>query len=153
MLRLSRMTDYGAVVLSRLAEEGQGAVLAAPVLARELGIPEPTVGKLLKALAGAGLVASHRGTHGGYALSRAPEAITVGEIIAALEGPVALVLCLDGAAGTCGVEAQCPIRGRWDSVNQSLQGVLESVSLADMVTEKAPLPVAARRATVLAAAE
>lgn len=152
MLKLSRMTDYGAVVLSRLAEEDAGAVLAAPALARELGIPEPTVGKLLKALAAAGLVNSHRGTHGGYALSRAPEAITVGEIIAALEGPVALVLCLEGAEGACGVEAHCPMRGRWDSVNRTLQSVFESVSLADMVTQQVP-PHAAVSSVAAVAAE
>ena len=144
MLRLSRMTDYGAVLLARLAEDRRGMVRTAPDLARMTGLPEPTVGKLLKTMAREGLVTSHRGARGGYALARRPEAISMGEIIAALEGPVALALCVDGTAGACGVEESCPIRGRWDPVNDALRDVLDNISLAH-VAARTPGSVRASR--------
>lgn len=147
MFRLSRMTDYGAVVLSRLAEQERGAVCTAPDLARMTSLPEPTVAKLLRTMAQEGLVMSHRGAQGGYALSRGPEAISVGQIVAAFEGPLSVALCVDGAVGACGVEQSCPIRGRWDSVNNALRDVLDRVSLAHMVarepaTALSPVPAA-----------
>src|ERR1700733_1381049 len=97
MLRLSRLTDYAVVVLVRLSA-AQG-VATSPVIASSIGIPEPTVAKVLKALAGQGLVTSTRGAHGGYRLGRPLSQIAVSEVIMGIDGPIALTSCVDGGVG------------------------------------------------------
>lgn len=124
------MTDYGVVVMAQLAQ-ARDAVVTAPDLASAAGLPAPTVAKILKRMARGGLVTSQRGIHGGYALSRAADEISVADIIAALEGPVAVTACVDGAVG-CTVESLCPIRGCWDRVNAAVNRTLESMSLAEI---------------------
>jgi FeS assembly SUF system regulator len=130
VLRLSRMTDYAVVALSRL---GAGdAVRTAPELAAETGLAEPTVSKVLKLLGQAGLVDGLRGARGGYRLARPLSAVTLAEVIVAIEGPIALTACVDGATGACETEAICPIRGRWDPVNDAIRGALSAVTIADL---------------------
>ncbi len=139
MLRISRMTDYAVVVLVQL---GRGPeVQTASGIAAATGVPEPTVAKLLKALATAGLAASLRGARGGYRLTRPLDAISIAEVIAALEGPIALTACVEGSAVTCGQVECCPMGGRWSEVNAALRGALEGISLAAMAE-------GAQRATV-----
>ena len=94
MLRLSRLTDYAVVVLVRLSA-AQG-VATSPGIAASIGIPEPTVAKVLKTLAGQGFVTSTRGAHGGYRLGRPLSQIAVSEVIVAIDGPIALTSCVDG---------------------------------------------------------
>lgn len=139
MLRLSKMNDYAVVVLGRLAAR-PGCQSSAVELAETTGLPLATVSQVMKRLAHAGLVVSHRGARGGYALAREPRAISVAEIIGALEGPVALTACVDGAEGGCGVESLCPMRGSWDMVNGAIRTALEAVSLADMLAPMNPYP-------------
>jgi FeS assembly SUF system regulator len=129
VIRLNRMTDYAVVVLGRMGREG---VVSVGQLAQESRVPQPTVAKLLKQLAQAGIVVSQRGAAGGYALARAAESITVADVIAALEGPISLTACVDGAEGHCEVERLCPMRGNWDRVNRAIRAALESVTIADM---------------------
>ncbi|HET6185162.1 MAG TPA: SUF system Fe-S cluster assembly regulator [Acetobacteraceae bacterium] len=136
MLRLSKLTDYAVVVLVRLAR-GQG-VQTSPGIAAATGIPEPTVAKVLKALAAAGLVLSQRGARGGYRLARSLGAIGVAEVIAAIEGPIALTACVDGAVGNCEAERLCPVRGRWDPVNEAIQQALACITVADMDEASVP---------------
>ena len=131
MLRLSRMTDFGVVVLSQMAL-AQEMLLTAAQLAEATGLPMPSVSKVLKLLASSHLVTSHRGLNGGYVLARPADEITVEEIISALEGPVALTACVDGATGHCGVETMCPIRGRWDKVNTAIRSALDAITLAEI---------------------
>lgn len=131
MLRLNRITDYAVVVLSQMARE-PGRLVTAPQLAQDTAVPLPTVSKLLKDLAKEGVLASHRGVHGGYALAAAPEAVTMLQIIRALEGPVSLTACVDGAEGDCNVESLCPMRGNWDRVNRAIRDALSGVTLAEM---------------------
>src|SRR5271154_2961011 len=97
MLRLSRLTDYAVVVLVRLSVV-QG-VATSPGIAGSIGIPEPTVAKVLKALAGQGLVTSTRGAHGGYRLGRPLSQIAISEGIVAIDGPIALTARVDGGEG------------------------------------------------------
>jgi FeS assembly SUF system regulator len=139
MIKLSRMTDYAVVVLARMARDGghDGAVNGAvvqtvPQLAERTGVPAPTVAKLMKLLVPAGLTESHRGAAGGYTLARAPEDISIADIIGAVDGPIALTACVDGAEGHCGVESLCAMRGNWDKVNRAVRRALEEVSLAEM---------------------
>lgn len=132
MLKLGRMIDYGVVILSQMAHH-RDDLITAPDLAEATGLPSPTVSKILKSLAHSDLVTSHRGVHGGYTLSRAPEAISVAAILEALEGPVALTACVEGSEDHCNVASLCPIRGGWEKVNDAIRAALQAVSLADLV--------------------
>jgi FeS assembly SUF system regulator len=131
MLRLSKLTDYAVVVLVRLSS-GFDGVQTSPGIAAATGIPEPTVAKVLKSLAAAGLVASQRGARGGYRPVRALSAIPVADVIAAVDGPIALTACVEGSSGGCESEHLCPMRGRWDPVNDAIKHALSEISLADM---------------------
>ncbi|MFQ5775391.1 MAG: SUF system Fe-S cluster assembly regulator [Kiloniellaceae bacterium] len=135
MLRLNRLTDYAVVVMSQMAHNPE-EVWTAPQIAQDTGVPLPTVAKLLNALVHEHLITSHRGAAGGYTLNRPAVDISVAEIIQALEGPIALTACVDGAAGGCEVESLCPMRGNWDKVNRAIRGALARLTLADM----APTP-------------
>jgi len=130
VLRLSKLTDYAVVVLSRL--EAEGGVQTAPGLAASTGIAEPTVAKVLKTLGHAGLVEGLRGARGGYRLSRPLADLPLSDVIVAIDGPIALTACVDGATGNCEAETLCPVRGRWDPVNQAIRAALSAISLADL---------------------
>lgn len=132
MLRLSRLTDYAVVVLSQMADR-QGDVLTAVDLADATALPQPTVAKVLKLLARHDVVESRRGTQGGYVLDRPPGAVSVAEIITAIDGPVALTACVDDAEGNCTVEQLCPLRGRWDKLNTAVQQAFSAVTLAEIL--------------------
>ena len=127
MLRLSKLTDYAVVVLVRLSQSG--SVQTSPGIAAGIGIPEPTVAKVLKALAGSGLVASQRGARGGYRLLRP---------LAAIDGPIALTACVEGSLTVCETSRLCPVAGRWDPVNEAIQSALASITLADMQESSIP---------------
>ena len=135
MLRLSKLTDYAVVVLIRLGEADRvtrDCVQTSPGLSAGTGVPEPTVAKVLKALASAGLVASQRGARGGYRLGRPLSAISVADVISAVDGPIALTACVEGSTTCCDVSSMCAVRGRWDLVNGAIQASLSSITLADM---------------------
>jgi FeS assembly SUF system regulator len=130
MIRLSKLTDYAVVVLVRLA--GGTEVQTSPGIAASTGIPEPTVAKVLKTLSAGGLVTSQRGARGGYRLVRPLESIPVSEVIAAIDGPIALAACVDGSPTECESQGLCPMRGRWDPVNDAIQRALSGITLAEM---------------------
>lgn len=135
MLRVSKLTDYAVVVLVRLSADSASAeapVQTSPAIASATGVPEPTVAKVLKALSTAGLVLSQRGARGGYRLIRPLETITVADVIAAIDGPIALTACVDGSSSGCEVHDLCAVKGRWDLVNDAIRQSLTSISLADM---------------------
>ena len=136
MLRLSKLTDYAVVVLVRLA--GAPGVQTSPGIAATTGIPEPTVAKVLKTLAARGLVGSQRGARGGYRLLRPLTAIPVADVIAAIDGPIALAACVDGSPTECESQRLCPIRGRWDPVNDAIHQALSAITLADMQAAAIP---------------
>lgn len=136
MLRLSKLTDYAVVVLVRLSDTD--GVQTSPGIAATTGIPEPTVAKVLKTLAAGGLVASQRGARGGYRLLRPLAAIPVSDVISAIDGPIALAACVDGSTSECESQGLCPVRGRWDPVNEAIHQALSSITLADM--QEATIP-------------
>lgn len=140
MLRLSKLTDYAVVVLVRLSQAD--GVQTSPCIAGATGIPEPTVAKVLKALTAAGLVTSQRGARGGYRLMRALAAIPIADVITAVDGPIALAACVEGSAIGCESQGLCPVRGRWDPVNEAIHQALSAITLADM--QEATLPPAFR---------
>ncbi len=132
MLRISKLTDYGILLLVELARESGGAHQNARELAERTGLPQPAVSKMLKTLSGSELLTSQRGSKGGYALARAPQEVSVAEIIRALEGPIALMECVAGP-GHCEQESHCDLRDPWQRINQAVQDTLERVTLAELV--------------------
>jgi FeS assembly SUF system regulator len=132
MIRLSKLTDYAIVVMSEMGRRPDATHTVAQ-LADRTGVPAPTVAKLMKSLTPAGLMRSQRGASGGYVLALAPAEITVADIVTALDGPIALTACVDGADDSCGVETLCPMRGGWEKINSAIRAALESVTLADMM--------------------
>ncbi len=130
MLRLSKLTDYATVVMTALAQHPQ-TVLTASEIARRTHIGEPTVRKTLKQLAGHELLVSQRGAHGGYRLARAPAEISVADIIAAIEGPLALTECAQ-AESHCAIQNLCALRGHWQVINSAIADTLRRLSLSDM---------------------
>lgn len=144
MLRVTKLTDYATVVLTVLAARPD-VVLSATELAERAGLEVPTVSKLLKPLAQAGLVEGFRGAHGGYRLSRPAAAISLVEIVEAMEGPLAMTECsLDH--GDCGISQQCGVRGNWRRINDVVASALRNVSLAQMLGDvPPPQPESSRR--------
>jgi FeS assembly SUF system regulator len=132
MFRLSKLTDYAAVVLGRLSTGHD--VQTAPYIAGATGIPEPTVSKVLKLLALAGLVSSMRGSRGGYKLARALTSISICDLIEAMEGPIALTACVEGSVSECDCRCQCDLHRRWDQVNDSVRSALTGICLSDLMT-------------------
>jgi FeS assembly SUF system regulator len=130
MFKLGKLTDYGTVVMTALAAKPE-ALRNAHELAAETRVAAPTVSKLLKQLVKSGLVESIRGAHGGYRLARGPERITVADVVAALEGPIAVTEC-SGHGGGCSIESHCGVRGNWKLINGAILQALESVTLAQM---------------------
>ncbi len=131
MIRLSRLTDYGIVLMSHLAGFGDGEPHNAREIAAEARLPQPVVGKLLKTLAREGLLKSHRGAKGGYSLARRPEEISTAEMITAREGPIGLTECTVHP-GECAQEPSCHVREPWQRINEVVRGALSDVSLADL---------------------
>lgn len=136
MIRLSRLADYGLVLMGRMAMQ-PATVHTAVGLAEDTQLPMPTVAKLLVRLTQSGLLISHRGAKGGYELARAPSAIAVAEIVVAVDGPIALTQCLEHGPGNCDVEPICPTRRGWNRLNDAVKRALADVSLAELTQ---PLP-------------
>ncbi len=130
MIRITKQTDYGIVLLNHLATH-RDRQYNAPDLALETHLPLPMVSKILKLLAREGLLVSHRGVKGGYGLARVPEAITMAEIIVALEGPIAITECID-LSGDCFHEQACQVRSNWQRINEALRTALQGITLAEM---------------------
>jgi FeS assembly SUF system regulator len=140
MLRISRLTDYGTMVLAELAAS-RPDLRSAGQVAESTRIGHPTVSKLLKSLARAGLVTSERGAHGGYTLSRDAARITAADIIDALEGPLSITEC-SATDGQCDFEAWCHVGTAWQQINERIRTALREVSLADLCKSQ-PVPAEA----------
>lgn len=138
MLRMSKLTDYGTVVLAHLAANESRCLSAADV-ADASGIAVPTVSKLLKALAKAELVHSTRGVRGGYRLARKPQQISAAEVIDALEGPVSITEC-SASNSHCDYEPTCNVGGAWQRINLAIRRALDDISLADLQRVNSPVP-------------
>jgi FeS assembly SUF system regulator len=142
MLRVSKLTDYATEVMTALAA-APARVHSAQDLAERVRLEVPTVSKLLKQLAGAELIESFRGVNGGYRLARAPERISIADIVTAMEGPIGMTEC-SAQAGLCDHESHCGVRVNWQRINQAIAGALENVTLADMLKpapKRAPIPL------------
>lgn len=134
MLRVSKLADYGIVLMCALAVEFQGlkGLKSARALAQAVNIPEATVGKLLKLMVKAGLASSVRGAEGGYALACRPEAMSLRQIIAAVEGEPALTACCVDM-NLCAQSSLCDVKDNWQVINGVVLSILDNVSLSEMI--------------------
>lgn len=132
MIKVSKLADYAVVVMAALSEKKEARAASSAIAART-HLPEPTVSKVLKLLAKAGIVQSVRGAGGGYRLKAPPETISVAEIVTAVDGPIALTACVEASKEPCSYASGCPVHGRWEQVNRAVKTALEEVSLADMI--------------------
>lgn len=131
MLRISKLTDYAMVIMSYLALD-PAAIASAAQITREVHLSLPTVSKILKILCDAELVASFRGTGGGYQLSRPAHAITVADVVVAIEGKLAMTeCCLSGK--TCALDSLCSIKDNWQVINKVILTALAGLTLKDMM--------------------
>lgn len=136
MFRMSKLTDYGTVVMTYMAREPE-KVHSAHEIAAQIKVGLPTVSKVLKLLARGQLLTSHRGTKGGYSLARGPGDISIVQIIDALEGPVGLTEC-SSAPGLCVQESSCSVRVNWLRINEAIREALDTVTLAEMMHPPVP---------------
>ena len=139
MIRLSRLADYGIVILTHLGSE-PGVTMTTRQLARASHLAEPTVAKVARGLRRGGLLASQRGLRGGYSLARPADQITVVDVIDALDGPISMTTCSASAGEPCGLERTCPVRRQWQQINDTIVGALRRLTLHQM---RGPLPQAA----------
>ena len=124
------MADYAVVTMSAAARHCGGARVSAAQLAQETGLPAPTVQKLVSRLTAAGLLRSIRGAGGGLQLARPAAAISLADIVEAVEGPIALTACVEQGRHDCALERSCSVRPHWTVVNEALRGALAQVPLS-----------------------
>lgn len=137
LIRLSKLADYGIVMMTHMARD-PGRQQTAPEIAARSHLPLPMASKILKGLAHAGVLASHRGAKGGYGLARPAHQISVADVIVALEGPIALTACIEHAPGECDIEALCPARANWQRINRAIREALEGITLLEMAQTVPP---------------
>lgn len=145
MLALTKKTGYALVAMGHLAQMGEGELASARQIAAELDVPVAPLMNVLKELAAAGYIESIRGVRGGYRLACDPKAVSLADVIAALEGPVRLAECLVGQAGREGecsraLMAKCQVGGPLHRVQRKLSDFLKRVSLAEIVSPAPSLP-------------
>ena len=133
-MRLSSMADYAVVTMSAAARHCGGTRVNAAQLAAETGLPVPTVQKLVSKLTSAGLLRSSRGIGGGLKLARPAAAITLADIIEAVEGPIALTMCSDGVNHACVLDAHCRVKPHMGVVGRAVRGALGAVSLTELAS-------------------
>jgi FeS assembly SUF system regulator len=133
MIVLSKLADYGVIVATHLAAGPDERQMTAAALAKEARLPRATVAKVLKALAHAGIVTGERGAAGGYRLARAPTAISIAEVVAAIDGAMGLTQCTSHMLA-CTRSDFCMTRPHWHRINQAVGTALGAVMLADMVS-------------------
>lgn len=131
MLRLSNFADYGVVIMTAAART-EGELLAASQVSSQTGIPVPTVAKLMNHLARAGLLVSHRGVSGGFALARPASDTSLADIVEAIDGPIALTHCCAEDAARCDLHSRCAVRPHWEPVNRAVREALSGISLATL---------------------
>lgn len=136
-MRLSSMADYAVVTMTAAARHCGGRRVNAAQLAEETGLPAPTVQKLVSRLAAAGLINSTRGARGGLKLARPAAAITLADIVEAVEGPIALAACIDHPHD-CAIEEGCSLRPRWPQVNSAVRSALAGIALSELAAPSAP---------------
>jgi Rrf2 family protein len=137
MLKLTKKADYGLMALKFLAEHPETAALSAKDVADAYGIPAQLLAKILQQLTKSGLLRSHAGMNGGYALAREARSISAYEVILAIDGPFFITSCTKGKTG-CELTTNCTIKEPLARVNETIAGVLKSISIQDLTEHEQP---------------
>lgn len=137
MIRINRETDYATAILGLMAGR-PGERFSAGWLAEQRRLPPAMVSKILKQLVRCQLLESHRGAKGGYSLARPPEAISIAQVVRAIEGPIALTDCIEGGGQACQYSPYCAISSNWSRINDAFYQALEGVSIKDMSEPLSP---------------
>ncbi|HLY41869.1 MAG TPA: Rrf2 family transcriptional regulator [Terracidiphilus sp.] len=137
MLKLTKKADYGLMALKYLAEHPETSALSAKDIADAYGIPAQLLAKILQQLTKAGMLKSHAGMNGGYALAREANKISAFEVIHAIDGPLFITSCTKGAKG-CDLTPSCTIKEPLARVNDTISGVLKSISIQDLAEKEQP---------------
>src|SRR5580704_5028290 len=132
MLRLTKKADYGLMALKYLAEQTDGGARSAKDIAEAYHIPPQLLAKILQTLTKAGILVSHAGTNGGYALARTAHDISAFEVIRAIDGPLFITSCIT-IHGTCDLHGTCTIKEPLRKVNDAIKDMLSGLSIADLV--------------------
>jgi FeS assembly SUF system regulator len=132
------MADYAVVTMSAAARHCGGVRISATELAEETGLPLPTVQKLVSMLVKAGLLRSTRGAGGGLQLARPAAAVSLADIVEAVEGPIALTSCVEEGRHDCALEGSCSVQPHWGVVNSALRGALAEVPLSRLARLETP---------------
>lgn len=130
MFKISKLADYAVVIMHFLSEQ-HGQLLSAKAIAQAIDLSLPTTSKVLKLLNDQKLLLSSRGIQGGYQLVKSAELTSLADIVAAIDGPIALTECAD-KHGQCNRIEQCKLPRNWQLINQIIHDALSEVSLADM---------------------
>ncbi|HOI53656.1 MAG TPA: Rrf2 family transcriptional regulator [Phycisphaerae bacterium] len=140
-MNLSQKCQYALRALFELAHRaGQGPISMAEV-AEAQAIPVRFLELILNQLKQPGWVESYRGIHGGYALVVEAAALSVGEVIRFIEGPLAPVKCIAGQGGRhCPLLNRCAFQGLWDRAERAISEVYDSTSFQDLLDEQAVAP-------------
>ncbi|MEO8722810.1 MAG: SUF system Fe-S cluster assembly regulator [Sphingobium sp.] len=151
-MRLSSLADYAVVMMGAAARHCGGTRTSAHELSDETGIPLPTAQKLVSLLTRAGLLKSTRGAGGGIKLARPAAAITLTDIIEAVEGPIALTACVESGRHDCAMEGSCSVQPHWGAINDAMRDALGSVTLASLARPPIAVPHLAAKAPMEAQA-
>ena len=135
MLKLTKKADYGLMALKYLAEHPEATALSAKDVADAYGIPAQLLAKILQQLTKSGLLRSHAGMNGGYALARDARSISAYEVILSIDGPFFITSCTKGKTG-CELEPSCTIKEPLARVNETIAGVLKSISIHDLAEQE-----------------
>jgi FeS assembly SUF system regulator len=133
-MRISSLADYAVVMMAACARHCGGSRTNAASLSEETGIPLPTVQKLVSKLSHAGLLRSVRGAGGGFKLARPAAAVSLADIIEAVEGPIAMTSCVDTGKHDCVLEGSCKVQPHWAMVNGAVRGALAGINLTSLTS-------------------
>ncbi len=137
MLRFTKRADYALIAIHYIVSHAEDGAVSAKRIAEEFHIPQELLAKILQRLAKRGLIASHNGPKGGYALTRSPEQITVGEVVRALEGPIHIVSCIEDL--DCPQFSRCNLRRPVQKIQASIISLLDTMTLAELTRESVPM--------------
>jgi len=136
MLRLTKKADYSLIALKHFAarQRKTSNAVSAKEVADSCGIPLPLLSKLLQKLGKAGFLKSEYGTNGGYRLAREPRAISVLEVIRAIDGPIVLANCFTENI-SCDHSGRCTVRRPLRRIHEGILRLLQDVSIEDMLED------------------
>lgn len=137
MLRFTKRADYGLMAIHYIAFHQEDGAVSSKRISETFNIPHELLAKILQRLAKKGLIESHNGPRGGYVLTKAPQDVTVGQVIRALEGPINIVSCLEDL--DCPQFPRCNLRRPVQKIQASITYLLDTMTLAELMGDTLPV--------------